>query len=77
MNLLKEMNEIKKLFPKEKFLDFWILFCDNKITLISEDENEKSKFSEKQAQNWIDEIKGKEVITSTLQEMDNLLEDID
>ena len=71
------LNEIKKLFPKEKFSDFWSLFCDNKITLISEDENEKSKFSEKQAQNWIDEIKGKEVITSTLQEMDNLLEDID
>lgn len=71
------LNELKKLFPKEKFLNFWILFADNKITLISEDENEKSKFTETQAQNWLNEIKGKEVITSTLQEMDNLLEDID
>ena len=71
------LNELKKLFPKEKFLDFWLLFVDNKITLISEDENEKSKFTETQAQSWLNEIKGKEVITSTLQEMDNLLEDID
>ena len=71
------LNDLKVKYPKEQFLDFWLLFSDNNITLISNNENPKSSFSEKEAEEWLSSIKKKEVITSTIQDMDNLLLDID
>jgi hypothetical protein len=67
--------EIK--FPKEQYMEFWILFCDNKITLISEKENERSKYSEKQCQDWLEDISKKDAIPSTVKDMGDLLLDID
>ena len=71
------LNDLKVKYPKEQFLDFWLLFSDNNITLISQSENPKSNFTDKEAEEWINSIKKKEVITSTIQDMDNLLLDID
>ena len=71
------LNDLKVKYPKEQFLDFWLLFSDNNITLISKSENPKSTFSDKEADEWLGSIKKKEVITSTIQDMDNLLLDID
>ena len=71
------LNELKEKFPKEQYMDFWILFCDNKITLISEKENERSKYSEKQCQDWLEEISKQDAIPSTVKDMGDLLLDID
>jgi ATP-dependent DNA helicase 2 subunit 2 len=69
--------KLKEQFPKEQFLDFWLLFCDNKITLISQKENSKSKYDEKQCQEWLNSISKKDVISSTVKDMGDLLIDID
>ena len=71
------LNELKEKFPKEQYMDFWILFCDNKITLISEKENERSKYSEKQCQDWLEEIAKQDAIPTTVKDMGDLLLDID
>ena len=71
------LNELKEKFQKEQYMDFWILFCDNKITLISEKENERSKYSEKQCQDWLEEISKQDAIPSTVKDMGDLLLDID
>lgn len=73
------LNDLKIKFPKDQYLDFWMLLCDNKITLISKSENEKSTYSQDQCNEWIDEIKRKEVIASTVsnEELGNLLLEID
>ena len=71
------LNSLLEKFPKEQYLDFWLLFCDNKITLISEEENAKSKFNQKQCDEWMDNINKKEVIASTVKDMGDLLLDID
>lgn len=71
------LQDMKKKFTKDLFLDFWLLFTDNNITLISKEENAKSTFSEKECQEWLNSMRKKEVITSTLQDIDNLLLDID
>ena len=71
------LNDLKENFPKEQYMDFWILFCDNKITLISEKENEKSKYKENQCQEWLDEISKKDAIPSSVKDMGDLLFDID
>ena len=69
--------KLKEQFPKDQFLDFWLLFCDNKITLISSRENAKSKYDEKQSEEWLSSIQKKEVISSTIKDMGDLLLDID
>lgn len=71
------LNKLKEQFPKDQFLDFWLLFCDNKITLISNKENEKSKYDEKQCEEWLSSIQKKEVISSTVKDMGDLLLDIE
>ena len=71
------LNELKEIFPKEQYMDFWILFCDNKITLISEKENERSKYSEKQCDEWLEEISKQDAIPATVKDMGDLLLDID
>ena len=71
------LNELKEKFPKEQYMDFWILFCDNKITLISEKENERSKYSEKQCDEWLEEISKQDAIPATVKDMGDLLLDID
>jgi ATP-dependent DNA helicase 2 subunit 2 len=71
------LNQLKMNFPKEKFMDFWKLIIDNKITLISNTENIKSPFTEKECLEWLDSLSKKEVITSTLKELDELIADID
>ena len=71
------LNELKEKFPKEQYMDFWILFCDNKITIISEKENERSKYTEKQCEEWLEEISKKDAIPSTVKDMGDLLLDID
>ena len=71
------LNDLKDKFPKEQYMDFWNLFCDNKITLISEEENQKSKYKESQCQEWLEAISNKNVITSSVKDMGDLLLDID
>ena len=71
------LNDLKDKFPKEQYMDFWNLFCDNKITLISEEENQKSKYKEIQCQEWLEAISNKNVITSSVKDMGDLLLDID
>jgi len=71
------LKKLKEQFPKDQFLDFWLLFCDNKITLISTKENAKSKYDEKQCQDWLNSIQKKDVISSTVKDMGDLLLDID
>ena len=71
------LNDLKEKFPKEQYMEFWILFCDNKITLISEKENERSKYTEKQCDEWLEEISKKDAIPSTIKDMGDLLLDID
>ena len=71
------LNELKEKFPKEQYMEFWILFCDNKITLISEKENERSKYSEKQCDEWLEEISKQDAIPTTVKDMGDLLLDID
>ena len=71
------LNDLKEKFPKEQYMDFWILFCDNKITLISEEENQKSKYKDSQCQEWLDEISKKYAIPSSVKDMGDLLFDID
>ena len=71
------LNDLKEKFPKEQYMDFWLLFCDNKITLISNEENEKSKYKDKQCQEWLDAISKQDTIPSTIKDMGDLLLDID
>jgi ATP-dependent DNA helicase 2 subunit 2 len=71
------MEEFKANFPKEKFVDLWRLVSDNKITLISNVENNKSPLTEKECKDWLDNINKREVITSTLNDIENLIADID
>jgi ATP-dependent DNA helicase 2 subunit 2 len=68
---------LKKDFPKEKFMDFWKLLIDNKITLISLQENINSKYPEEEAIAWLNLIDRKEIITSTLNDLDKLIDDIE
>jgi ATP-dependent DNA helicase 2 subunit 2 len=71
------MEEFKANFPKEKFVDLWRLISDNKITLISNLENNKSPLTDKECKDWLESINKKEVITSTLNDIENLIADID
>ena len=71
------LNDLKEKFPKEQYMDFWTLFCDNKITLISEEENQKSKYKEAQCQEWLESISQKDAIPSSVKDMGDLLLDID
>ena len=71
------LNDLKEKFPKEQYMDFWVLFCDNKITLISEEENQKSKYKDSQCQEWLEAISKKDAIPSSLKDMGDLLLDID
>ena len=71
------LNDLKEKFPKEQYMDFWILFCDNKITLISEEENPKSKYKESQCQEWLESISKQDAIPSSVKDMGDLLLDID
>ena len=47
------------------------------LYLISEKENERSKYSEKQCQDWLEEISKQDAIPSTVKDMGDLLLDID
>ena len=71
------LNDLLEKFPKEKYMDFWILFCDNKITLISEEENPKSKYKDIQCQEWLNSIVKKDAMPATVKDMGDLLFDID
>ena len=71
------LNELKEKFPKDQYMDFWILFCDNKITLISEKENERSKYTEKQCNDWLEEISKQDAIPTTVKDIGDLLIDVD
>ncbi len=68
---------LKQDYPKEKYSDFWRLISDNRITLISKKENVKSLVSEEEANEWLDSLNKKEVISATLNELDDLIADID
>jgi ATP-dependent DNA helicase 2 subunit 2 len=71
------MKELKHTFPKEKLLDFWKLIYDNRVSLISDSENKKSNVSESESKEWLETINKKDVITSTLKDLDDLIADID
>jgi ATP-dependent DNA helicase 2 subunit 2 len=71
------MDEFRQNFPKEKFVDLWRLIADNKITLISNAEHKNSGYNDKECKDWLDNILKKEVITSTFNDIDNLIADID
>lgn len=73
----KFLEDLKKDFPKEKFMEIWKLLIDNKITLISDKENQKSEISEEYSLQWLSLIDKKEIITSTLNDLDQLIDDID
>jgi ATP-dependent DNA helicase 2 subunit 2 len=78
VDLFNEFLEtLRQEFPKEKFMDFWRLLIDNRITLISSIENMKSSKSESECKEWIDSLNKKETITSTLKDLDDLIADID
>jgi len=71
------LEELKHLFPKEKYLEIWKLIIENKITLISNKENLKSKSTEEECRQWLSMIDKKGVITSTLNDLDQLIDDIE
>lgn len=71
------LNKLKSDFPKEKFLDFWVLIVENRISLINVKENKKSTVSEQESKDWIDDMSKKEVITSVINDMDELMADLD
>lgn len=71
------LQELKLDFPKEKFMEIWKLIIENKITLISIKENINSKYSEDESLLWLSMIDKKEVITSTLNDLDKLIDDIE
>jgi len=71
------LNKLRINFPKEKFMDFWKLFIDNRIMMISSKENVKSSISEEESRSWLDTINNTEVLTSTVNDMDELIADID
>ena len=71
------LNSLKEKFQKEQYMDFWLLFCDNKITLISEKENERSKYTEKQCNDWLEEISKQDAIPTTVKDIGDLLIDVD
>ena len=75
----KFLNDLKIKFPKDQYIDFWILLCENKITLLSKNENVKSEVSEEQANDWLEDINKKQVIASQNEDknMEELLLDID
>lgn len=71
------MEKLLNDFPKEKFMDWWRLIVDNRITLISDRENIKSGRTEAECNEWLSRLSKKEVITSTLKDLDDLIADID
>lgn len=71
------LEQLKHDFPKEKFSDFWKLVSDNRITLISSEENVKSKLTTGECKAWLEHLNKKEVITSTLKDLDEMIADID
>lgn len=71
------LEELKQNFPKEKFVDLWRLIIDNRISLIFNTENMKSVITEKQSDEWLESMSKKEIISSTLNDLDDLIADID
>jgi len=71
------LGELKQVFPKEKYMEIWKLIIQNKITLISVKENIKSNMTEEECNQWLSMIDKKEIITSTLNDLDQLIDDIE
>lgn len=71
------LEKLKSDYPKEKFSDLWRLVIDNRIAPISKNENPKSTLDQTECNAWLDKMDKKEVITSTLKDMDDLIADID
>ncbi len=69
--------DLKHVFPKEKYMEIWKLIIENKISLISSIENQRSKVTEQECAQWLSMIDKKEVITSTLNDLDQLIDDIE
>lgn len=66
-----------KVFPKDRYVDLWRLIINNKITLISNRENPKSKISEEEAITWLSNLDKKQIICSKVEENNDLVADID
>ena len=71
------LNKLRNEFPKEKFMDFWRLIVENRVSIISVRENVKSRVTEEESKLWLESVNKKEVITSTLNDLDELIADID
>jgi ATP-dependent DNA helicase 2 subunit 2 len=69
------MNELLIKFPKEKFMDFWKLIINSKVTLIDNSENSKSMITKEDACNWLSILDKKPIISSTV-DLDELIDDI-
>ena len=69
--------DLKHIFPKEKYMEIWKLVIEIKISMISNKENPKSSATEEDCVQWLSMIDKKEVITSTLNDLDQLIDDIE
>jgi ATP-dependent DNA helicase 2 subunit 2 len=71
------LEDLKSSFPRDKFSDFWKLFYENRISLISSRENVKCPVTSSEAETWLESINKKEVVSSTLEDLNDLMEGID
>ena len=71
------MGDLVKTFPKERYIDFWRMIINNRLTLIYKEENSKSNVSQEEANNWLNILDKKNVITENINEIDNLVDDLD
>lgn len=71
------LKQIRSMFELKKKKDFWLLIKTQVITLISEDECEESSTSKEEAEQFLTEVKEKEVVIDeekTNDEMDELFD---
>lgn len=71
------LDELKVKFPKDNFKDYWRMIVENKVTLIDSSENKKSSISPTIAVKWIEDIAKKEMIISSTNDIEDLINDID
>jgi len=74
----KFLESLKSSFQVEKFMDWWKLVIDNRITLISKRENKTSMVSDDEAKKFFEALNKKDVILSIIPDIDeDLIADID
>jgi len=73
----KFFEDMKSNFSHEKYLDFWKLVIENKVSLISKNEHLKSEVTNEMSENFLNSFNKKESMTSSIKDLDDLIADID